>query len=282
MSTPCRTQHSVSARTRVASFTVTLGKKPGAKHLTPRRFCPNDSSSPGCSNAWLDVWKRAKRGRVRASHLQSPTRSSSHTDALVVRSIVWSCDAVLDGRFYAAESSSVAAIRTSERRSVALGCNRFRHPSPGRDIFTSFPVPINNRIAKWTPESLPNDWQTQEHRWDTYHWLRTCGLVVAFALLVLSLAVSLIQLGHRLPHGELGMSSSLKCRIIKQSQAQLLLGLFIHVCGNRRKRIRTAIVCWHLARPARQAFSTAYLHKLTGSQCGSIDFHCYRRRARVT
>jgi uncharacterized membrane protein len=51
------------------------------------------------------------------------------------------------------------------------------------------PVPINNRIAKWTLESLPEDWQVQEHRWDQYHWLRTCGLVVAFALLVLSVGV---------------------------------------------------------------------------------------------
>jgi uncharacterized membrane protein len=48
------------------------------------------------------------------------------------------------------------------------------------------PVPINNRIARWTPESLPEDWPAQEHRWDQYHWLRTCGLIVAFALLVLS------------------------------------------------------------------------------------------------
>jgi uncharacterized membrane protein len=52
-----------------------------------------------------------------------------------------------------------------------------------------FPVPINNRIAKWTPESLPDDWRIQERRWDTYHWLRTCGLVVAFILLVISLGV---------------------------------------------------------------------------------------------
>ena len=51
------------------------------------------------------------------------------------------------------------------------------------------PVPINNRIAKWTPESLPEDWQAQEHRWDRYHWLRTCGLIVAFAMLVLSVGV---------------------------------------------------------------------------------------------
>jgi uncharacterized membrane protein len=51
------------------------------------------------------------------------------------------------------------------------------------------PVPINNRIAKWTPESLPEDWRAQEHRWDLYHWLRTSGLVVAFAFLVLSIGI---------------------------------------------------------------------------------------------
>jgi hypothetical protein len=51
------------------------------------------------------------------------------------------------------------------------------------------PVPINNRIAKWTPESLPNDWRAQEHRWDLYHWLRTSGLIVAFAILLVSLNI---------------------------------------------------------------------------------------------
>lgn len=48
------------------------------------------------------------------------------------------------------------------------------------------PVPINNRIAKWTPQAIPVDWKAQEHRWDVYHFIRTCGLVVAFALLLLS------------------------------------------------------------------------------------------------
>ena len=48
------------------------------------------------------------------------------------------------------------------------------------------PVPINNRIAKWTPKSVPEDWNVQEHRWDMYHFVRTCGLVAAFALLSLS------------------------------------------------------------------------------------------------
>jgi uncharacterized membrane protein len=51
------------------------------------------------------------------------------------------------------------------------------------------PVPINNRIAKWTPESLPNDWRNQEHRWDVYHGVRTLTLIVAFALLVLSIGL---------------------------------------------------------------------------------------------
>jgi uncharacterized membrane protein len=51
------------------------------------------------------------------------------------------------------------------------------------------PVPINNRIARWTVMSLPEDWKAMEHRWDAYHWVRTCALIVAFALLALSLHV---------------------------------------------------------------------------------------------
>ena len=47
------------------------------------------------------------------------------------------------------------------------------------------PVPINNRIMKWTPQSLPADWKAQEQRWDAYHLVRTCGLIVAFAALTL-------------------------------------------------------------------------------------------------
>lgn len=48
------------------------------------------------------------------------------------------------------------------------------------------PVPINNRTKLWTPTHLPGDWKAQERRWDLYHWIRTCGLIVAFTLLVLS------------------------------------------------------------------------------------------------
>ena len=49
------------------------------------------------------------------------------------------------------------------------------------------PVPINNRIAKWTPKALPENWNAQERRWDSYHFVRTCGLILAFALVGLSL-----------------------------------------------------------------------------------------------
>ncbi|HEX3497160.1 MAG TPA: DUF1772 domain-containing protein [Methylocella sp.] len=49
------------------------------------------------------------------------------------------------------------------------------------------PVPINNRIARWTVMSLPENWKAMEHRWDVYHWVRTCALIVAFALLAVSL-----------------------------------------------------------------------------------------------
>jgi uncharacterized membrane protein len=52
-----------------------------------------------------------------------------------------------------------------------------------------FPVPINNRIIRWTPTTVPEDWRAQEHRWDAYHFFRTAGLIGAFALLTLSLAV---------------------------------------------------------------------------------------------
>jgi uncharacterized membrane protein len=52
------------------------------------------------------------------------------------------------------------------------------------------PVPINNRIAKWTPQTVPEDWMAQEHRWDMYHWIRTCALIAAFAILVFGASLS--------------------------------------------------------------------------------------------
>ena len=49
------------------------------------------------------------------------------------------------------------------------------------------PVPINNRIAKWTVSSLPENWKAMERRWDIYHDVRTAGLIIAFVFLALSL-----------------------------------------------------------------------------------------------
>jgi hypothetical protein len=51
------------------------------------------------------------------------------------------------------------------------------------------PVPINNQIRRWTITSIPKDWKALEHRWDLYHSLRTCALILAFVLLSLSLTV---------------------------------------------------------------------------------------------
>jgi len=53
------------------------------------------------------------------------------------------------------------------------------------------PVPINNRIAKWTPQSVPDNWRAEEDRWDLFHWIRTCGLGAAFALLILAVGCCL-------------------------------------------------------------------------------------------
>jgi len=52
------------------------------------------------------------------------------------------------------------------------------------------PVPINNRIRKWTLASLPDNWKAMEKRWDVYHNVRTGGLIIAFGLLALSLRVN--------------------------------------------------------------------------------------------
>ncbi len=58
------------------------------------------------------------------------------------------------------------------------------------NVFSLFgPVPINNRIIKWTPQSLPANWKTEESRWDLYHWFRTCCLIAAFVLLAVSLGL---------------------------------------------------------------------------------------------
>jgi uncharacterized membrane protein len=45
-------------------------------------------------------------------------------------------------------------------------------------------VPINNRVASWTPESLPPGWREDRKRWDLLHRWRTLLLFIASACLI--------------------------------------------------------------------------------------------------
>jgi uncharacterized membrane protein len=45
-------------------------------------------------------------------------------------------------------------------------------------------VPINNRVASWTPESLPSNWRNDRKRWDLLHRWRTLLLFAALVCLV--------------------------------------------------------------------------------------------------
>lgn len=44
-------------------------------------------------------------------------------------------------------------------------------------------VPINNRNKTWTPDSRPDDWKEQVHRWDKYHYVRVVVIIAAFAVI---------------------------------------------------------------------------------------------------
>lgn len=64
----------------------------------------------------------------------------------------------------------------------------------GLQVFSLFfsviaPVPINNRVAKWTATSLPSDWQAQIRRWDQHHAFRTLVLLIAFTLLIVAVLI---------------------------------------------------------------------------------------------
>lgn len=48
------------------------------------------------------------------------------------------------------------------------------------------PVPINNQIARWQPDSVPANWRELRRRWDLLHAIRVVFLVVALILLVAS------------------------------------------------------------------------------------------------
>lgn len=46
------------------------------------------------------------------------------------------------------------------------------------------PVPINNQVARWRPDSFPANWRELRQRWDMLHTIRVVFLVVALILLV--------------------------------------------------------------------------------------------------
>jgi uncharacterized membrane protein len=51
------------------------------------------------------------------------------------------------------------------------------------------PVPINNQVARFQPDSLPSNWRELRSRWDTLHAVRVGFLVVALVLLVASCVI---------------------------------------------------------------------------------------------
>lgn len=75
--------------------------------------------------------------------------------------------------------SHPAISRQPLETQVPDDCSRFVHPSSGGLVFAYRSRPHQQPDQEMTPQSLPNDWKAQEHRWDVYHWLRTSGLVVA-------------------------------------------------------------------------------------------------------
>ena len=49
-----------------------------------------------------------------------------------------------------------------------------------------FPVPINNRVGRWNPSALPENWESERKLWDTYNTIRVAFIVLAFVFLVIA------------------------------------------------------------------------------------------------
>ena len=49
-----------------------------------------------------------------------------------------------------------------------------------------FPVPINNRVGRWNPLALPENWESERKLWDTYNTIRVAFIVLAFVFLVIA------------------------------------------------------------------------------------------------
>ena len=48
------------------------------------------------------------------------------------------------------------------------------------------PVPINNQVARWQPDTVPANWRDLRRRWDLLHNIRVVFLVIALILLIAS------------------------------------------------------------------------------------------------
>lgn len=53
----------------------------------------------------------------------------------------------------------------------------------------ALPVPINHKIARLKPESLPVNWVDLRQRWDKLHAIRVFFLIIALILLVASVVI---------------------------------------------------------------------------------------------
>lgn len=51
-------------------------------------------------------------------------------------------------------------------------------------------VPINTRVAAWSPAEAPADWKNQVRRWDRLHYVRVGLIGIAFVLLAVAAAAN--------------------------------------------------------------------------------------------
>jgi hypothetical protein len=147
-----------------------------------------NTSDPGGYSRVLGTWptptRTTFRRHRRASNVAAAARNP-HCDAGILREIVWTSNALLDGRIDLSESVIAAAYQHLGPEAWRLALIAFAIQGLAIPLSLFGPVPIN-RIIKWTPQSLPNDSKEQEHRWDVHHWVRTFGLIVGFAAPILS------------------------------------------------------------------------------------------------
>jgi hypothetical protein len=51
------------------------------------------------------------------------------------------------------------------------------------------PAPLNSKIARWQPDSVPDNWREMRRRRDRLHAVRVVFLVIALILLIASVVV---------------------------------------------------------------------------------------------